>query len=1056
MPDTEKTETDQKIIAENSSSISGITQIGVQHIHQYIPCKVPLQVPLLTEDFIVPPKKEEIKNRLLNCSNSREILAITAIQGLAGIGKTTLAIILANDEEIQNRFSDGILWATLGQEPDKLSLLNSWIQSLGDYRSNYTTVQTASSHLRTLLHQKRILLVVDDAWDSTDVDPFLVGGSNCQTIITTRKAYIADDLGAKSYPLDVMTEEQSLELFKNILKDGWDKNEKEDALKVAKDVGYLPLALNLAAKRRKRDYSWVELHKALEEEIARLSILESPRRLRKGEEGLEASLNLSLKALKSFDEEAWKDFIWLGVLTEDVKINEKMASTLWDINLEEARQILEALWEEGLLIQDSTIQLGNEKIKTYRMHYLFHAISLYYLTLSPDAKKNTELPGLRLKLSEAHESLLNRYESKMQKKNLWHTLKDDAYIHGYLTLHMEKAGRIKDIHKLLREENENGKNGWYEILEFLGQNSVFIEDVIKAWNLAEKESADYIELGTKAPSIGLEIRYALINTSINSLSANIPVELFVALLETKKWTETKALLYAQKEPDPYTKVIKLISVYQKTKDESIKEEVMEKALDAASKIKDENLREKALSFIVPNLDGPKEEAMEKALGEASKIKDEYWRAKAFSSIIPNLAGQKKEEVIEKALDAASKIKDENLREKALSFIVPNLDKSEEEIMEKALSTISNINDEYWRSKAFSSIIPNFAGQKKEEVIEKALYTASKIKDKGWRAQALSFIVTNLDEPKKEEIMEKALDAASKIKDEYQRTEVLSYIVPNLDGPKKEELMEKALDTVSKVSNEGWRAQALSFIVPSLNGPKKEEIMEKALDTAFKINDEGWRAQALSSIIPNMDTSKEELMEKALNTISKINDEFWRTQALSFIVPSLDGPKKEELMKKALDAAFEINDEGWRAQALSFIVPSLDGPKKEEFMEKALDAASKIKNEKRRAEALSYIIPNLDGPKKEELMKKALDAASKIKNEKRRAEALGIILSYLKDLTIKSLYYWWRGTIQILAGRTRSDLLLDIAILMPVIYNLGEDEALLEITLAIEDVSRWWP
>ena len=191
-----------------------------------------------------------------------------------------MLLYLANDEDVQNHFSDGILWATLGQEPDKLSWLNNWIQALGDYRSIHTTIETASIHLRSLLNEKRILLVIDDAWDFNDVKPFLVGGSNCQTIITTRKAYIADDLGAESFPLNVMTEEQSLELFKNVLKDCWDENEKEDALKVAKDVGYLPLALNLAAKRRKRDYSWIELHEALEEEIARLECFRKPTKIK--------------------------------------------------------------------------------------------------------------------------------------------------------------------------------------------------------------------------------------------------------------------------------------------------------------------------------------------------------------------------------------------------------------------------------------------------------------------------------------------------------------------------------------------------------------------------------------------------------------------------------------------------------------------------------------------------------------------------------------------------------------------------------------------------------
>ena len=157
------------------------------------PCRI-FQVPPLTEEFVEIPKKEEIKNYLLNSNKSRRILSITAIQGLGGIGKTTLATVLGHDEDVQNYFSDGILWAPLGQEPDKLSWLNNWIQALGDYQTIHTTTETASIHLRSLLYEKRILLVIDDAWDSSDVKPFLVGGSNCQTIITTRKAYIADDL----------------------------------------------------------------------------------------------------------------------------------------------------------------------------------------------------------------------------------------------------------------------------------------------------------------------------------------------------------------------------------------------------------------------------------------------------------------------------------------------------------------------------------------------------------------------------------------------------------------------------------------------------------------------------------------------------------------------------------------------------------------------------------------------------------------------------------------------------------------------------------------------
>jgi hypothetical protein len=1004
------------------------------------------QVPPLTEDFVEIPKKEEIKNYLLN-NNSRGMLAITAIHGLGGIGKTTLVTILGHDKDVQNHFLDGILWAQLGQEPDKLSWLNNWIQALGDYRSIHTTIETASIHLRSLLYEKSILLVIDDAWDSSDVKPFLVGGSNCKTIITTRKAYIADVLGAEPYPLNLMTEKQSLDLFENVLKTSLDDDEKEDALKVAKDVGYLPLALNLAAKRRKKDYSWAKLHDALKEEIARLDVLETPRIFGRGEEGLEASLNLSLKSLRSCNEEVYKDFIWLGVLPEDVKMNERMISTLWDIDKEEAGYMLEGLWGEGLLIQDSTIQLGNEKLKTYRMHDLFHDIALYYLTLSPITKKTTPLPGLGLKLNGAHDSLLNHYQLKTKKKGLWHTLIDDAYIHSHLTWHMEKAGKIEDIHTLLCEENENGKNGWYEALESLGLNAVFIEDIIRAWNLSEKESIHQLEQGNKSSYIGLEIRYALIYASLNSLSANIPEELLVALLETKKWTEDKVLIYAQKEPDLQTRAYKLISIYQETKDESLKkeklmekafdaafkietdtemaevllaifqysdgqkkEEVMEKALAATSKIRDNNDRKWALSNMISSVvfsnlsEQGKEMLMEKALNAILKLEDNYARARALTDIISYLDEQRREEMLEKAIDATSKIEDNDDKARVISAIIPFLDgQRKEEMLGKALDSASKIENGDFRSGILIDILPYLDEQRKKELIEKVLDLASEIKDNDNRARALSSILSHLDGQRKEEVLEKALNAIFELENDYYRAKALTDIVSNLDGQREDKLIKKVIDAASKIENDYKRAEALSAILPHLDGQRKEEVLEKALNAIFELENDYYRAEALSAIASNLDEQKkEEVMGKALDATSKIEDNYKRASLLSGIVSKLDGQRKEEVLEKVIDAAPKIRDDRDRAKVLLVIVPYLDGEKKEEVMDKALDATSKIEDENERTEALSAIVSKLDGQRKEEVIGKALYTAFKIKDDYKRAKALIAIVPNLDGQRKKEL------------------------------------------------------
>ncbi len=78
-------------------------------------------------------------------------MVISAIQGLGGIGKTILTQALAHDLQVQERFCDGILWATLGQEPDVLSLLQDWIITLKDYDYKPTTINAAYKNLNKYL-----------------------------------------------------------------------------------------------------------------------------------------------------------------------------------------------------------------------------------------------------------------------------------------------------------------------------------------------------------------------------------------------------------------------------------------------------------------------------------------------------------------------------------------------------------------------------------------------------------------------------------------------------------------------------------------------------------------------------------------------------------------------------------------------------------------------------------------------------------------------------------------------------------------------------------------
>jgi hypothetical protein len=154
-------------------------ELQTQQIKSNSMHSVPFEVPPLPYYFVPRPEiSQDLKTQLLTeTTSSYGALPVSAIHGLGGIGKSTLAMALAYDEEVRTRFLDGVLWVQLGQRPNLLSLLGKWIEELSNTKFTPSTLDAASSRLRSLLHDKAVLLIVDDAWYPDDVKPFLVGSS---------------------------------------------------------------------------------------------------------------------------------------------------------------------------------------------------------------------------------------------------------------------------------------------------------------------------------------------------------------------------------------------------------------------------------------------------------------------------------------------------------------------------------------------------------------------------------------------------------------------------------------------------------------------------------------------------------------------------------------------------------------------------------------------------------------------------------------------------------------------------------------------------------------
>ena len=186
----------------------------------------------------------QVKQRLWEGEN----FAPTALYGLPGMGKTSLAIALATDETLRERFRDGILWAGLGQEPDVLSHLIRWGTLLGIATSDVEQASDQEAWIRALraaIGQRRLLLVIDDAWTIEDALALQVGGPQCAHLLTTRLPHIAFAFAREgTFPVLELKEKDGLLLLAQFVPQLAEHN-PEDALELVQAVGGSPLALTL-------------------------------------------------------------------------------------------------------------------------------------------------------------------------------------------------------------------------------------------------------------------------------------------------------------------------------------------------------------------------------------------------------------------------------------------------------------------------------------------------------------------------------------------------------------------------------------------------------------------------------------------------------------------------------------------------------------------------------------------------------------------------------------------------------------------------------------------
>jgi tetratricopeptide (TPR) repeat protein len=292
--------------------------------------------------------------------------AVCAIDGMAGVGKTTLAVHAAH--HLLPHFTDGQLVFDLhgfteGVDPvDPGDALARLLRALGVPSQQIPhELQDRSALYRSMLYGRRMLILLDNAMDERQVAPLIPGDPGCFVLVTGRRRLTGLD-DARSVSLDVLSPTDAAVLFGRAAGDQRAAREPAAVTEVVGLCGRLPLAIRIAAARLRARPTWTVAHLAerLRDRQHRLTELEA------GQRSVAAALHVSYQHLTCGQK---RMFRLLG-LYPGLDVDARAAAALADLPLHDADQLLETLVDMHLLRPDTG--------QRYRLHDLIrqHARTL--------------------------------------------------------------------------------------------------------------------------------------------------------------------------------------------------------------------------------------------------------------------------------------------------------------------------------------------------------------------------------------------------------------------------------------------------------------------------------------------------------------------------------------------------------------------------------------------------------------------------------------------------------------------------------------------------------
>jgi len=479
---------------------------------------------------------------------------------------------------------------------------------------------------------------------------------------------------------------------------------------------------------------------------------------------------------------------------------------------------------------------------------------------------------------------------------------DGGYGCRWLFSHMLWSDQASALHFLLTletpGEDDRRHNLWFRVHHDQDKIGYYFNDVVTAYQCARAATDSHHTEGQPAPSIGLELRYMLIQASLVAVADRLPVEAVNSLVRSGKWPLERALEYARLSTDDAS-TGNLISWLART--------LVESTLPNWPKGD-----ECPLPYLSPAPEPPAFIATERhwtqLLNAARELFDPDVRAHTLWSIAPDLPGDLSAHVMREAYESALQIADQSRRATMLSLIAttstPDLD--------------ADLRSQAWR-----------------EAVE-----AASTSDQTRRARDLTELATKTYLPP--DLRLTVLEAMTTIEDPKERADAFAAAAHFLSGSMQSRALRQLMRTIPAVHDEAERASLLESAqrwlkdtLPRLPTAESDAWYEAALSLISAFSDEDLRDKALRAVRMSAPRA---LTPRLYEVAQTITDPARRAAHSQWLASCLPEGQVDKAWKATVEAVAAVEDHSQQAIALMGLLVALPERRQHELVDTSLAEA----------------------------------------------------------------------------------------------------------------------